>query len=350
MSAASANAAIEAILADPLAAARAQAGGVGFVGLDYPQAVAFALPVPALHLPWRADRPTPFADRWLESSFPGWARSIVEDWSTGAFDTLATVVFSRGDDASQRLYYYVRELQRRGRLRGPAAEILDVARIPRETSRRHTRAALAALVERLGLDAAALRQGIARANALRAAFETLSGRRAGHGVEVHRIARASLFADVTALATLTGQAAEPRRRVLLVGSAPPDERLHEAVARAGGDVVGETHGYGLNRLGDALEAGADPVGAIAANLHAGAGPRSFADPAASLATVLEATRPDAVVLWLTREEEALAWQVPAVRRVVTERGLPWLALTARHWDAGDGALAEIQTFVGRSAS
>ena len=100
--------AIDAILADPLARSRDCGAGVGFVGLDYPQDVAFALPAPALHLPWRADRPVPFADRWLESSFPGWARSIVEDWSTGAFDALTTVVFSRGDDASQRLYYYVR--------------------------------------------------------------------------------------------------------------------------------------------------------------------------------------------------------------------------------------------------
>jgi len=343
--------AIDAILADPLARSRDCGAGVGFVGLDYPQDVAFALPAPALHLPWRADRPVPFADRWLESSFPGWARSIVEDWSTGAFDALTTVVFSRGDDASQRLYYYVRELQRRGHLGGPAVAILDVARIPRETSRRHTRTALAAVVERLGLDDAALREGIRRTNVLRAAFAAVSTARAGNGVGAHRLARASLFADVSPWAAEVMQPqATPRLRVLLTGSAPPDERLHDAVSLAGGDVVGETHGYGLHRLGAPIDAAIDdPLAAIASRLHEGGGPRSFADPAVALSSALESARPDVVVLWLTREDEAIAWQVPALRRVLAERGMPMLELTTRSWAADDGALAEIETFVARSA-
>ncbi len=173
---------------DPRRSARAGAcadGGIGFVGLDFPQDVTFALPMPCLHLPWRAGHATPFADQWLESSFPGWARSIVESWSSGAFDVLAAVVFSRGDDASQRLYYYVRELQRRGRLSGPEPLILDVARIPRETSRRHTRAALATVTRALGLDDDALRRGIARANALRARFESVATDLASRGVARH---------------------------------------------------------------------------------------------------------------------------------------------------------------------
>lgn len=339
---------LDSILADPLAPAREQPGGIGYVGWDFPQDVAFALHAPALHLPWRADAPTPFADLWLESSFPGWARSIVEDWSTGAFDALERVVFSRGDDASQRLYYYVRELQRRGRLRGPEALILDVARIPRESSRRHTRAALAAVAGALGLDDDALRQGIARANALRAAVAAVTASRAGHGVAAHRLARASLFADVTSLAqsaAAAASAAAAKPRVLLVGSAPPDERLHEAVARAGGDVVGETHGYAFGRLGPSLDADDDPLSAIARRLHEHAGPRSFADPTIAVSSAIDATRPDIVVLWLTREDEALAWQVPALRGVVNTRQLPLLELTARHWDAGDGALGEIEAFV-----
>jgi hypothetical protein len=336
---------LDSILADPLAPAREHPGGIGYVGWDFPQDVAFALQAPALHLPWRADAPTPFADQWLESSFPGWARSMLEDWSTGALDSLERVVFSRGDDASQRLYYYVRELQRRGRLRGPEALILDVARIPRESSRRHTRAALAAVAGALGLDDDALRQGIARANALRAAVAAIAASRAGRGVAAHRLARASLFADVTSLVQPAAAAAAVKPRVLLVGSAPPDERLHEAAARAGGDVVGETHGYSFGRLGPPLDAGDDPLSAIAARLHEHAGPRSFADPTLTVSSAIDVAHPDVVVLWLTREDEALAWQVPALRGVVSTRQLPLLELTARHWDASDGALGEIEAFV-----
>ena len=63
-------------------------------------------------LPWLLGAPTPHADRWLESKFPVWSRSIVEQWATGRFDELDAVVFSRGDDAVQRVYYYLCELQR----------------------------------------------------------------------------------------------------------------------------------------------------------------------------------------------------------------------------------------------
>lgn len=344
---------LDAVLRDPLAPVRAAGGGVGFVGFDFPQDLAFALARPALHLPWQADRPTPFADRWLESSFPGISCSILQDWSAGTFDGLESVVFSRGDDASQRLYYYVCELQRRGRLAGPQARVLDVARIPRATSLVHTRRALSDLVAELGVSADALRQGIARTNALRSAFASLAGKRSGDGVAVHRLARASLFADVTAWSSQGAAQGvpPPRLRVLLVGSAPPDERLHEAVARAGGGIVGETHAYGLGRLGPALDARAeDPVAEIAGSLHRAAGPRSFEDPTRLLEGAADAAHAEAAILWLTREDEALAWHVPAIRRSFAARGMPLLELTVRRFDADDGTAAEIERFIERIPS
>ncbi len=114
-------------------------------------------------------------------------------------------------------------------------------------------------------------------------------------------------------------------------------------------MVSETHGYGLQRLGPALDARADdPIAAIAANLHSSQGPRSFADPAALLASAADAARADAVVLWLTREDEAAAWHVPALRSLCADRHLPLLELTARHWECDDGTLEEIADFVGRT--
>lgn len=338
---------LDTILHDPMAPARAHGAGVGYVGFDFPQDLAFALDAPCLHLPWQADRATPFADQWLESGFPGWARSIVEDWGAGRFDCLRTVVFSRGDDASHRLYYYLRELQRRGRLAGPEPQVLDVARIPRDSSRRHTRDALATTAAALGVDATAWQSGIRRANALRDGFAALAASGL-QGEQVNRLARASLFADVT---SLLGDAAAlavatPRLRVLLAGSAPPDERLHDAVARAGGEVVAQLHGYAPARIGERIDpASADVIGAVADAVRASSGPRSFVDPARSLTRALDASRADAIVLWLTREDEALAWHVPALRSASAASGKPSLQLTARRWDGSDGALAEIESFV-----
>ena len=93
-------------------------GGIGFVGADVPVDLLLATGRSFGHLPW-SDKATPWADRWLESGFPFWTRTILEDWHGGRFDALTHVVFSRAEDSAQRLYYYVRELQSRGLLRGP---------------------------------------------------------------------------------------------------------------------------------------------------------------------------------------------------------------------------------------
>jgi hypothetical protein len=53
----------------------------------------------------------------------------------------------------------------------------------------------------------------------------------------------------------------------------------------------------------------------------------------------------AVLLWLTREDEALAWKVPAQRAQLAAARIPALVMTARRWDGSDGAADEIQRFL-----
>jgi hypothetical protein len=55
-------------------------------------------------------------------------------------------------------------------------------------------------------------------------------------------------------------------------------------------------------------------------------------------------RATAVVLWLTREDEGLGWQLPAQRRALAEAGIATLALPAARWQADDGALEAIGEF------
>ena len=112
-----ASAPIHELLADPLAAARTAARGgsrvIGYVGNDIPVALILAADALPVRLRGLAG-PTPRADRFLESSFTPDTRSIAEQWLAGDLDFLDAVVFARSDDAGQRLYYYVCELQRRG--------------------------------------------------------------------------------------------------------------------------------------------------------------------------------------------------------------------------------------------
>lgn len=357
-------AAVDDRLRDPLAAYRAASDGVGFVGPDVPIDVLVASGRPFGHLPWRTDRATAWADRWLESSFPYWSRSILEQWHGGAFDALGTVVFSRADDASQRLYYYVRELQRRGKLRGPVPQMFDIALIPRDSSLAHTEAAVLELMRSLDVAADALPSAIERANALRRRLTELERARVANGPLYERLGRAALWTSpgewLDALPLRPSSAeSSATTRILLAGSMPPDERLHDAVEAGGGSVVAEAHPLALGRLGPELDTTSGqvpangreaPARAIARHLRATSiAPRAFFDRAAWIVERARAARAAAVVIWLSREDEALAWTAPMQRRALTAAGVPVLVLAARRWQADDDTRAQIEDFTRRCA-
>jgi len=346
--------AIDLVLADPLRDVRAHRDGIGYVGPDIPMDLLLATERPVCHLPWHADRPTPHADRWLESAFPGWARSMLEDWHAGRFDCLSQVVLSRACDASQRLYYYLCELRRRGDLKGPEPLIFDMALVPRDSSLLRTTWAVSHLAGQLDVDERAMAHGIARANRQRRLFGDLQSARKHAGVLYEKISRASLYTDLAPLLEEGGLPAAlaippaPAHRLVLAGSAPVDERLHLAAESAGAVFVAEAHVHGLLRLGLPMEEGTmDPARTIAQHLRRNSiGPRSFIDRAAWLLGQARHADARAVVLWLTMEEEALGWHVPAQRKSLEEAGLPSLILTGRHWSVDDGAGDAIRTFAG----
>ena len=340
--------ALDAVLADPLTRVAAPERAIGYVGGDVPLDLLLAATRPAMHLPWNVDRPTPFADRWLEGRFPLWARSMLEDWSAGRFDALAQVVFTRGNDVAHRLYYYVCELQRRGDLAGPEPLVFDVARVPRAASLRHTEAAIHSLAAQLSVGSAQIVAGIRQANHLRATFERLMSARSSDGPLYEKLVRASLFTDVQPLlaAHTMPVARQPRARILLAGSVPPDERLHLAVEETGASIVAELHERCALRLGSAVPEEGEPMAALARQVCSGTlGPRAFGDAGARLVAAARHARADAVVQWLSDDDEGLAWLVPAQRRALDAANLPTLTLTSRRGDCSDGAGPEIARFV-----
>jgi hypothetical protein len=264
-------------------------------------------------LSWHLDRPTARADEWLESKFPGWARSILEDWAEGRFDQHSSVVFSRADDAAQRLYYYVCELQRRGLIGGPKALILDVAKIPRPSSEAHTIEAVRRLARELGLDDEALDAGIAAANRKRE----------------------------------TGVPPQEGPACLLVGTPPPQRLLHEAIDGAGFAPVGRTLAEVWADPGPAVEEGSgDPAVAIGRQVHRRSDDRrGFGNVAGSAVDLALDCAAQAAVLWYGEEDEVRVWSLPQVRDALSQAGLPLLVMTRRDEAARDGAPDEIRQFL-----
>jgi len=335
-------------LADPLATARVATAPVGYVGSDFPLDIALIEERVFCHLPWQSILPTPKADAWLESTFPGWARSMLQDWADGRFDMFECVVFTRGDDAAQRLYYYVCELQRQGLLRGPRALILDVAAIPRASSQRHCEHALRTLLTELRLDSRCLISGVARANLQRRLFIWLEQECKLPGHFRENIARAALFHDpMPLLVDLQLPVAMNLPRLYLAGSAPPDDSLHRVAEANGWNIVGELHARSLLRHGEPMELDKDPLPQLANRLNQQLhGPRCFTDRTGVLQAELERNGAQAVVFWLTREDEALAWELASQLQLCARMGIATLSLTGSSWDYSDGALKVLAGFLG----
>lgn len=341
------NTLVDSILADPLAAAKAAPRAIGYVGMDIPEDVLLAGDFHACHLPWNADRATPRANEWLESSFAPWTRSIIEGWADGRFDFMEAVVFTRGEDSAQRLYYYICELQQRGEIAGPKPLIFDVARIWRQSSIDRTADGVRRLAGQLGLSDGDLSRGILAANKRRDAYQALEATRSGNGSIYERIARANLFAPLDdVLADFAAPDGAPLGRMLLTGNAPPDDRLHKAVEAVGWSIVGEAHDRSLLRLGATVLESGDPAAAIAAQVHQQiAGSRSFANHAAWVVDEARRVNAGAVLIWLIEQEEALVWHAPPQEKALAEAGIPCLSLSRRRWDAADGAADEIASFI-----
>lgn len=260
------------------------------------------------------DQPTPLAQQWLESKFAPWAFALVEAWANGAYDHLEAVLFSRADDTSQRLYYYLCELQRRGLVAGPRPLIVDIGKIPRASSRELTIAGVRRLMSHLAVSDAALEAAI------------VAGNRARAEKAVERPAPSVC---------------------LLHGTPPPDKRLHAAIEAAGFAASGLTLGEFWLSPGPAVAEGTgDPAAALGAQLHARRqGARSFVDPAMHVRDAVVASGARAVVLWRIEEDEAQTWQFPAEQGMLASLGIPTLVLTRADWLARDGAPAAITEFL-----
>lgn len=284
---------------------------IACVGPDIPHELLAATGRNAGPLGWSIDRAFPRAGQWLESKFPRWAFSILEDWAAGALDHLDTVVFSRSDDSAQRLYYYVCELQARGLVQGPTPLILDVARIGRASSEQRCIDAVRKLAAELGVGDGALEASIRETNAARG--EAV----AGEGGQV----------------------------CLLAGTPAPDGRLSAMVAAAGWRARGETLAEIWGRAGAPVaEASGDPCAALGQRLHrAIGGTRGFYDRGAEI--VARAAGAQAVVLWYAEEDEAEVWNLPAQKRALDAAGIPALVLTRRDWRANDGVDGKIAAFL-----
>lgn len=347
---------VDSLLADPLCIARASADAgskvVGYVGEEIPVALIAASGALPVRVRGEAGCPTPRADEFMESAFSPSLRAIAEQWLEGKLNFLSAVVFPRSDDSAQRLYYYLCELQRRGRCAGPRPLLYDIARIARPASVTHSRDSTRRLAEELGVNAALLTTARRRVTQREALLATLRSRRhaaaplaGGLAWRVQQVAEhdwRESFDESTRQWLATAPNLSSPLRVVLAGDAPPDDSLHRVIESSGGSVVLE-----LTESPPGVEsADAPELDAIADHYQSRQGPvlAMRADPS-WVARCASEVQADAVLFWLIEEDEALPWEISRQMRALRERGLPTLLLTRQPWVADERARQQVNEFM-----
>jgi len=251
------------------------------------------------------------------------------------------------------LYYYLCELQRMGECKGPTPLLFDLARIQRKTSLAHTIESTRALAVAIGSDESRLPVAIERVAARERLLAELATLRMADDVPLgsaaYRMVRGARtdwsqefdrsFRDwLSNRATVT-----PRKRVLLVGSVPPDDPLHAAIEVDGTVVVGE-----INEASTVAQRATNAAGAVEAIAHrcyeqtnaVGALLQSPAD----IVGAAKALRADGVIVWMVATDTGLAWQAPRIENALRIAGLPTLMLTSQPSPLSADALTQIAQF------
>jgi hypothetical protein len=341
---------------DPQDVARAAAARgervVGYVGNDIPVALVLAAGALPVRLRAVGDTASPAADRYVESAFAWPQRSIAEQWLQGALDHLDAVVFARGDDSGQRLYYYFCELQRRGLCGGPRPLLYDVAGLARQTSLDHTLESTRLLATELGSAAHRLDAALQRVRRREQLVQSVGARRLlpaplrGSSAWTFEFAagcdwRESFDAGAGPWLEQSPLLPMPRR-VLLAGDPPPDDQLHLAIEAGGASVVLE--------LTESTAAGErtqrDPFAAIAEDFQRREPPvLAMRGHARWLVDKAGECRADAVLLWLSEQDEALPWEIARQVRSLRDAHIPTLLLARQPAHVTAASLTQVMHFL-----
>ena len=350
-------------LADPLAAARAHAaeGGrvIGYWSANVPLELLLAADAFPLHLPHFGLESTPRADHYLEPLFDRALRAAFDRWLAGDFDFLQAIVLPRSLDSAQRVYYYAEELRRTGLLSGPPVWLFDLQAIQRPSSAAFTLRRARQLAEQLGVAPAMLEEGIGRMNRRRLLLQRLAARQQAGRIPdagfTSRVLQAAQYAPFDAfdaaleawLQAPSGSSAGTERGIVLAGSTPADDAIHAAVGAGGGLVLQERHLSAADRHGPPVPTGKpDPLAAIAGVYHSGVpSMRRIGVQLADAVAPAAECRAAGLVLWLTEEDEAFAWQVPALLERAATARLPVLALARQPWRVPATTAERIRRFV-----
>ena len=268
---------------------------VGTIGAGVPEEVLVAAGVDIVRISGAPGAPTDVADRYLEPMVGERARSQLQRVLDGTYRAVELLVCSREEDAPLRLFYALREIRRlEPERRLPRLHLVDLQHLGTEATRRWNVRCVRELCAVLGVDDAALADGVRACNRRRSIPNGADG---------------------------------GGRRVYLTGSEHAETELAAAVEAAGARVVA-----GRPVLADEA---LPPVEAVARRYEhpmlaraRGSSAARAAAPAEDAATV----GADVVLAFYLEGDDGLRWEYPELRDACNGRGIPVVLLDHQRYE------------------
>jgi benzoyl-CoA reductase/2-hydroxyglutaryl-CoA dehydratase subunit BcrC/BadD/HgdB len=295
------------------------------------------------------DKPSPFADRFVEPVFDSRIRAIFSDVLSGAWSFLQVLIIPRTSEPEYKLYLYLREIARQKLSHKlPGVYLYDLLHTRSPISRKYgidrTKDLMRLLKGTGTIDWKSLSNAVKESNSARAALRRLQNLRRGitpriSGSDAHAITGALYFMDRVEYAQLVNEAchsaksAKPLRgpRLLIKGIPLHHARLHYALEAHDAVVVAEDDWWGSRAVHANIapaRGAASLVRAIFENYYLRApSPRVSPIAVADRWFQIEVRRGvDGVVFYLPPDDDVYGWDYPRQRDYLYAHGIPSLLI------------------------
>ncbi|MFT7870266.1 MULTISPECIES: 2-hydroxyacyl-CoA dehydratase family protein [Amycolatopsis] len=307
---------------------------MGYVGADVPVELITAAGLRPLRLAGKPGGDSALGDRYLGRGVDPVARSILTRILTGDYGPLEAIVVSRDCEASLRLFYALRELNRvEPEWQLPPVRLVDVLHLPHHTTTRYVHAKIAQLRAWLGqwrpIGDDDLAEAITAHDTLRRSLGRLAAERRANRLSGTRFLE--VVAETTALPVTEAIALVDRLlaselteaggvRLFLTGSSHDSPGVYETLERNGFLVVGEDHDWGELLSARTCAAPTELALAERYQYNGPAAPRaSIRQRAAHTAAAARACGAEVLLSYARVHDDAPPWDFPDQRAAT---GLP----------------------------
>ncbi len=290
--------------------------------------------------------PAPFADYFMEEGvFGARIRGIFDGILAGVWPFLTMVVVPRTSEQEQKLFLYLREVERQGIAAGlPDLYLYNLLHARSIEAEQYGLERTLEWIKHLehhsgrSIEPTDLERATEESNQASLAIRRLLDLRQGEGprlsgTEALTLIGAVYFMDRAEYAQLAHEAAAelstrapmPGARILIKGSPLHHTGLHRAIESHEAVVVAEDDWWGSRSVSKEISPQGDMVRAIFETYYFHApSPRVFPREIADEWFLAASAKVDGVVFYLPPEDDVLGWDYPGLRKNLDQRGIPSL--------------------------